>query len=149
MLVSAIIRRASTRQRFRQTSEQKREPLRFPLRPTPHPWQAPALCSTPSRHRREHHSPFSPNRVKRTWPGIFPHLSQASVMYTPCFVNRSRFWASLSCTANALSLRHTSRMRRHTSRMSLEIEVDRGNEVGRNLGAKPCANMPEIEDSGE
>jgi hypothetical protein len=69
-------------------------------------------------------------------------LSQASAMYAPCFVNSSRLWASLSCMANALSLRHTSRM-------SLEIEVDRGNEVGRSLGAKPCANMPEIEDSGE
>jgi hypothetical protein len=62
-----------------------------------HPLQVLGVCaSAPSRHSREHHSPGSFLRVKRTQPNTCPHLSQASLTQIPY---RSRI--SACCSADS------------------------------------------------
>src|SRR5690242_15405928 len=95
MGVSAIICRISTRQRFRQTSEQNTAPLRLPFSGTLQPKQVPDLRSNPSRQFFEHHSPGSPCRVKRIGPRIFAHLLQTSVTKTLCLANSARLCDSV------------------------------------------------------
>src|ERR1700680_3758118 len=68
----------------------------------------PALCSTPSRQRREHHSAGSPRRVQRTASRRLPQRSQVSVTQMPCSRNSRALCVSLSLIGHTSALERSS-----------------------------------------